>query len=80
MVENNNGLDQVRNDPFYRHEALDRTHMIATMVDDHLLQHPWVKLNKSVSGKIESALMILADVYQEIGQHVLDETKENPKV
>ena len=80
MVENNDGLDQVRNDPFYRHEALDRTHMIATMVDDHLLQHPWVKLNKSVSDKIESALMILADVYQEIGQHSLDETKEDPKV
>lgn len=80
MVENNDGLDQVRNDPFYRHEALDRTHMIATMVDDHLLQHPWVKINKSVSDKIESALMILADVYQEIGQHSLDETKEDPKV
>jgi len=78
MVEDNNGLDQVRNDPFYRHEALDRTHMVACMLDEHVLQHPWVKINKSVSDKIDAALMLLADAYQEIGQY--PETKEESNI
>ena len=78
MVEDNNGLDQVRNDPFYVHEALDRTHMVACMLDEHVLQHPWVKINKSVSDKIESALMILAEAYQEIGQY--PETKDESNI
>lgn len=72
MVEDNNGLDQVRNDPFYIHEALDRTHMVASILDDHLLQHPWVKLNKSVSDKLTTALSLLAEAYQEIGQKSVD--------
>jgi hypothetical protein len=78
MVEDSNGLDQVKNDPFYIHEALDRTHMVASILEDHLLQHPWVKINKSVSDKLDAALMLLAQAYQEIGQY--SETKDESNI
>ena len=78
MVEDSNGLDQVKNDPFYIHEALDRTHMVASILEDHLLQHPWVKINKSVSDKLDAALMLLAEAYQEIGQ--FSETKDESNI
>lgn len=74
VEEDNKRLDRVRNDLFYIHEALDRTHMVASILDEHLLQHPWVKANKSVSDKIEKSLSLLAEAYQEIGQSA--ETKK----
>lgn len=78
MVKNTNELDQIKNNPFYVHEALDRTHMVASILDDHLLQHPWIKINKSVSDKLIMALSLLAEAYQEIGQY--PETNSNSNV
>jgi hypothetical protein len=52
--------------------------MVASILEDHLLQHPWVKINKSVSDKLDAALMLLAQAYQEIGQY--SETKDESNI
>ena len=54
-------------DPGYYHEMADRLHVLMCTMDDHLLQHPVAKLDKNVSKKIEEALELLAEAYQEAG-------------
>lgn len=49
------------------HEMVDRLHVITCTIDTHLLQHPVAKLDKDVSKKIEAALDLLHDAYQEAG-------------
>jgi hypothetical protein len=39
-------------------------------IDDHLLQHPVAKLDKNISKKIEKALELLAEAYQEAGSKI----------
>jgi len=55
-------------DKFHYHEALDRVHIIATIIDDHLIQHPVCKIDKTVAKPIEDALVLLAEAYQLIGK------------
>jgi hypothetical protein len=54
-------------DPFLAHEALDRTSMLAEMVEDYLMFHPYVDRNKDVQQLIEQACDALAKAYQLIG-------------
>jgi hypothetical protein len=54
-------------DEFHYHEALDRVHMIACIIEDHLIQHPVCKVDKEISKPIEEALFLLADAYQKLG-------------
>ena len=49
------------------HEALDRTYIITSMVDDFLLNLPAVKQNKPIRKKIIKAQNHLLEVYQMIG-------------
>lgn len=49
------------------HEALDRTHVICSNINDHLIQHPVCKLDKEINSKVESALTLLYEAYQIIG-------------
>lgn len=59
------------NDPFLAHEALDRTSMLAEMVQDHLMFHPYVEHNEDVQWLIEQACDALAKAYQLIGSKTL---------
>ena len=59
------------------HEALDRLHVICSMIDDHLIQHPVSKLDKEVSQPIEQALDLLSEAYQITGNKLF--TKLNEK-
>lgn len=49
------------------HEALDRTHVICSNINDHLIQHPVCKLDKEINSKVEAALTLLYEAYQIIG-------------
>lgn len=49
------------------HEALDRTHLILCNIDDFLLDHNVINMNKKLRKKVEKASELLADVYQSIG-------------
>ena len=51
----------------YYHEMADRLHVLLCVIDDHIAQHPVAKLDKNISKKIEEALELLAEAYQEVG-------------
>jgi hypothetical protein len=48
-------------------ELLDRTYVVLCNVQDHLVDHPLAQKKKKIRKKLESAGMILADAYQDIG-------------
>lgn len=52
----------------YYHEALDRTHVIIQMIQEHLIEHKATQKHKTIKTKVEQAGQLLADVYQDFGQ------------
>lgn len=64
------------------HEALDRCHVITSMIDDHLLGHPYVQEDTEVKALVEQASAALAAAYQLIGAkrfaEVLEDGREAP--
>ena len=48
-------------------EMTDRLHIVSSIIDTHLLQHPVCKLEKEISNKVDEALNILFDAYQIAG-------------
>jgi hypothetical protein len=54
------------NDGHY-HELLDRTHVAACMIDDHLVTHPLAMKDKEIGKHLEAALDALMEAYQVIG-------------
>ena len=54
----------------YYHEMVDRLHVIMCTIDEHLVQHPVAKLDKDVSKKIEEALDLLHEAYQQAGSRL----------
>jgi hypothetical protein len=67
MIDNTNNP----NDPFLTHEALDRTSLMADMLDNHLLLHPYVQRTPDVLALIEGACDKLHAAYQLIGERHL---------
>jgi cell fate (sporulation/competence/biofilm development) regulator YmcA (YheA/YmcA/DUF963 family) len=55
-------------DDYLRHEALDRTSMLADMVERHLVEHPFIQSRPDLVAYVTSASEILQRVYQIIGQ------------
>lgn len=54
-------------DEFHANEALDRCSIIGGMIDDLLLEHPFIKHNLEVYKLIEKAQVSLGEAYQMIG-------------
>ena len=54
-------------DDYSQHEALDRSSMLAQMVGIWLLEHPAIQAAPKVRRKVEKAVRLLSDAYQEIG-------------
>jgi hypothetical protein len=54
-------------DEFHYHEMTDRLHVIMSMIDDHLVQHPVAKLDKKINKLIDEANDKLAEAYQIAG-------------
>jgi hypothetical protein len=48
-------------------ELLDRTHVLISNLEQHLLQHPLAQKKKKINKKLEAAGLLLADVYQDVG-------------
>ena len=53
---------------FGGHELLDRSHLVSTMVDDFLLNHPVSLLNPELYEQATKASRALAKLYQMVGQ------------
>jgi hypothetical protein len=56
---------------FDYHEALDRTGMMADMVNSYLIQHQVSKVEKEFAKKVKRAGALLAEAYQIIGHESL---------
>jgi hypothetical protein len=54
------------NDGHY-HELLDRTHVAACTIDEHLVNHPLSLADKEIREHLENALDSLMRAYQVIG-------------
>ena len=65
-------------DKFHKHEALDRCHLIASMIDDHLMFHPYVEQDATVKKLVLLASEAIGQAYQVIGgsSDILAETQE----
>ena len=55
-------------DKFHYHEMLDRLHVVMSMADDHLQQHPVAKIESEIGKLIESAITNLYQAYQLTGK------------
>ena len=54
-------------DEFYYHEMLDRLHVVMSMVDVHLQQHPVAKIEPEIKDLISHAQDSLWQAYQLTG-------------
>jgi type VI protein secretion system component VasF len=52
------------------HEIMDRIYVVSTNLDDHILNHPWIKGKKDLKKKVVKAQSLLMDVYQAAGQDI----------
>lgn len=55
-------------DKFHYHEMLDRLHVVMSMADDHLQQHPVAKIESEVGQLIDDAITNLYKAYQLTGK------------
>jgi len=53
---------------FGGHELLDRSHLISTMVDDFLVNHPAALLNPELYEQATKASKAVAKLYQMVGK------------
>ena len=55
-------------DDYHRHEALDRSCILAQTVILNLLQHPYIDAHPKLGEKVGKAVELLYEVYNEIGR------------
>mgnify|MGYP000249886067 CR=1 FL=1 len=60
-------------DEFHWHEVMDRTDMIASMVDDFLAAHPAIQSNPELVSQVESVGSDLGHLYQMASQKSMGE-------
>lgn len=54
-------------DEFHYHEALDRSYVVAEILENALIGHIVIQENKQLKEKLEKAQELIIEVYQEIG-------------
>ena len=54
-------------DHFYYHEALDRAYIVATMIEDVLIEHPVIEKHKELRKRIKKAQRLIFEAYQIVG-------------
>lgn len=58
-------------------ELMDRLHIVNCTIDDHILNHPLSENEPEIQNKIDSALMLLLEAYQMVGQKGYENEEEN---
>jgi hypothetical protein len=61
------GRKKFKLDEFHYHEALDRSYIVAELIETALIEHVVIKKHKSLKAKIEKAQSLIVEAYQEIG-------------
>ena len=57
----------------YIHECLHMSQFFSRIVEEELVDHPWMKETPECQKLAEEAAQKLAELYQLIGQHVPDD-------
>jgi len=58
-------------------ELMDRIHIVACMIDDHILNHPLSENEPDIQNKLDEALSLLLDTYQLVGNKENSYENEN---
>lgn len=53
-------------DPYSYHEVIDRTHVVISIIEDHIRSHPIVERNSKFLALAEGAQDMLAELYQKV--------------
>jgi hypothetical protein len=68
-------------DAFSAHEAMDRSHLVATLFGDFVADHAFIQSNAKLKREAEAVAEALGDLYQSVGRaafaiHHSDDTPE----
>jgi Fe2+ transport system protein B len=58
-------------------EIVDRLHVMASNINDNLLQHPACKIEKEISKEIDKALTHLYEAYQIAGKIMFEKFEKD---
>ena len=58
-------------------ELMDRIHIAACMIDDHILNHPLSENEPDIQNKLDMALYLLLEAYQMVGNKEDSYEEEN---
>jgi len=67
MSEEINKTEEEELDAGYYHEALDRSYIVANMIEDVLVEHPVFIKHQNLMEKVQKAQELILEVYQEVG-------------
>ncbi len=65
-----------KTDPYLIHEALDRTHLLATTFHEFIVEHPFLEATPDLRARAARIADELGDLYQAIGQFSGDDSEE----
>jgi hypothetical protein len=58
-------------------ELMDRIHIAACMIDDHILNHPLSENEPEIQNRLDEALSLLLETYQIVGNKEDNYEEEN---
>jgi hypothetical protein len=56
---------------------MDRIHIVACTIDDHILNHPLSENEPDIQNKLDMALFLLLEAYQIVGNKEISYEEEN---
>lgn len=73
-------IEQYKPGSFGCHELLDRTSLVADLVEQQVLSHPTCLQNREWFALAEQAVTALRELYQQVGAAHLEDTREEASV
>lgn len=67
-MSNKKKVGDIELDDFHYHEVLHTINLLMGLIDDSLIQHPVLKIEKEVRHSVEKATDNLFDAYQKIAK------------
>ena len=58
-------------------ELMDRIHIVCCTIDDHILNHPLSENESDIQAKLDSALELLLEAYQMVGNKEISYEEED---
>lgn len=68
MGQGKKKIGEIELDDFHYHEVVHTIHLIMGLIDESLIQHPVLKIEKEARKNVEKATDYLFDAYQDIAK------------